>query len=178
MEVAMPLFIAGVKLDAALKGIERQRAELLGDFSLNLLFGKSSPLYARLYSEGLINVSFAGGTSFFPGGAAAIFGGESRDPAAVCAAVLEEVASFASKGPEEKLFIRLKKAALGDEIRALNSLYGMCVNQANGYFSEFDPLTSIEQIAKFSIGDVTEFIMGSLKPENLALSVVRPMRGE
>lgn len=178
MEVALPMFIAGIKLDVAEKGPERQRRELLGDFALNLLFGKSSPLYARLYSEGLIDASFSGGTTFFPGGAAVIFGGESKNPSAVCSAVLDEAKTLASKGPNDALFRRLKKAALGDEIRSLNSLYGMCISRATGHFGGYDPLVGIEQIGSFSIGDVNEFIAESLKPENLALSVVRPMRGE
>lgn len=178
MEVGMPMFIAGLKLDVPPKGPERQRRELLGDFALNLLFGKSSPLYARLYSEGLIDAGFAGGTTFFPGGASIVFGGDSRDPAAVCAAVLEEAKTLASKGPNDALFRRLKKASLGDEIRSLNSLYGICINRATGHFGDYDPLTGIEKIGAFSAGDVCDFFKESMKPENLGLSVVRPMKGE
>lgn len=178
MEVAVPLFIGGVKLDLPLYGPERQRQELLGDFALNLLFGRSSPLYSRLYTSGLINNNFSGGTTFFPGGAAAIFGGESRDPAAVCDAVFEEADSFVTKGPEKDYFERLKKAALGDELRALNSLYGMCVRQSAGHFGGFDPLSGIEQIKMFTPGDVSDFIKNNIKREKLSLSVLRPMRGE
>ncbi len=178
MEVAVPLFMAGVKLDAPAAGPERQRLELLMDFALNVLAGKSSPLYARLYAEGLINSTFSCGTTFFPGGAAAVFGGESRDPAAVCAAVIEEAASFANGGPRTELFDRLKKASLGDEIRSFNSLYGMCVRQSAGHFAGFDPFVSMDHIAGFTMKDVSEAILGSLRPENLAVSVVRPVKGE
>ncbi len=178
MEVAVPLFMAGVKLDVPDRGQERQRRELLMDFAMNLLLGKSSPLYARLYADGLINNTFSGGSTFFPGGAAAVFGGESRDPSAVCAAVIEEAASFASNSLRTELFQRLKKAALGDEIRSFNSLYGMCVRQAAGHFAGFDPFGSMEQIAGFTMEDVSEAVLGSLRPENLAISIVRPVKGE
>ncbi len=178
MEVSVPLFMAGTKLDSSLRGKDRQRQELLGDFAMNLLLGKSTPLYARLYAEGLINSSFFGGTTFFPDGAAAILGGESRNPDAVCEKVLEEASKIASKGPDEALFTRLKKAALGDEIRALNSLYGMCNRQMTGHFENYDPMDSIKLMEEFTVKDVVDFISNSLAPERFALSVVSPSKGE
>ncbi len=178
MEVAVPLFMAGTKLDSSLSGRDRQRQELLGDFAMNLLLGKSAPLYSRLYAEGLINSSFFGGTTYFPDGAAVIIGGESRNPEAVCAAVIEEAAKIVSKGTDESLFLRLKKAALGDEIRALNSLYGVCNRQMTGHFENYDPMDSIKIIEEFKASDIAQFIGNSLSPEKLALSVVRPSKGE
>ena len=178
MEVSVPLFMAGAKLQLALRGKARQRQELLGDFAMNLLLGKSTPLYARLYAEGLINSSFFGGTTYFPDGAAVIIGGESRNPEAVCAAVLEEAAKIATKGPDEALFQRLKKAALGDEIRAFNSLYGICNRQMTGHFEDYNPMDSIKIMEEFKASDIVEFIGNSLSPEKFALSVVRPSKGE
>ncbi len=177
MEVAVPLFMAGTKLGGGLRGKDRQRNELLGDFAMNLLLGKSTPLYARLYAEGLINSSFFGGTTFFPDGAAAIVGGESRNPDAVCEAVMEEAAKIASKGPDKALYQRLKKAALGEEIRALNSLYLICNRQMTGHFEDYDPMDNIKIMEEITAGDIVEFIGSSLSPEKLALSVIRPSKG-
>ncbi|UQT47558.1 insulinase family protein [Flavonifractor plautii] len=52
--------------------------------------GQFQPLYARLYSEGLINKNFSYGFELYPGCALMAAGGESRDPRAVRDAVLAE----------------------------------------------------------------------------------------
>ena len=177
MEVAVPLFMAGTKLEGSLYGEDRQKKELLGDFAMNLLLGKSAPLYSRLYAEGLINSSFFGGTTFYPDGASVILGGESRNPDTVCTAVLEEAERFAVSGPDESFFKRLKKAALGDEIRALNSLYDICSRQMTAHFGGYDPLESFKIIENITLGDVKDFIKTSLTREKFAQSIVRPMKG-
>jgi len=176
MEVGVPIFIAGAKLESRLTGQERQRQELVGDFAINLFLGKSSPLYARLYAEGLINNTFYGGTSFFPDGAVAVFGGESRDPDAVFSAVAEEAKKFVAEGAERKFFERLKRAALGEEIRGLNSMYGICTRRIPGHFEGFDPFKSIDILDEITIEDAVSFIADSFKPEKLAISLVRPSK--
>jgi len=176
MEIAVPLFMVGAKMDAGLTGLERQRQELIGDFAMNLFLGKSSPLYSRLYSEGLINSSFYGGTSYFPDGAVNVYGGESRDPDAVFSAVTEEAGKFAADGPDREFFERLKKAVLGEEIRGLNSVYGICTRQLTGHFEGFDPLKSIEIIDEMTIRDAVSFISDNLAARKLAISVVRPSK--
>lgn len=174
MEIAVPLFMVGAKLDGGLTGTERQRQELIGDFAMSLFLGKSSPLYSRLYSQGLINSSFYGGTSYFPDGAVSVFGGESREPDAVLSAVTEEAARFAADGPDKEFFERLKKSVLGEEIRGLNSIYGVCTRQLTGHFEGFDPLRSIEILDEITTGDVVSFIADNLEPQKLAISLVRP----
>jgi len=176
MEVGIPIFMAGVKLNGGLSGLERQRQELIGDFTMNLFLGRSSPLYARLYAEGLINNTFYGGTSFFPDGAVAVFGGESRDPDAVYSAIAAEAEKFVSEGPDREYFERLKKAMLGEEIRGLNSMYGICTRQLPGHFEGFDPFKSIDILDDITIEDAVGFIKDNLKPEKLAISLVRPSK--
>lgn len=52
--------------------------------------GDSSPLFSRLYSQGLINGSFGSSFDLLPGAAYAYAGGDSNDPSAVMEAILEE----------------------------------------------------------------------------------------
>lgn len=176
MEIAVPLFMAGTKLDAGLTGLERQRQELVGDFAMNLFLGKSSPLYSRLYAQGLINSSFYGGTSYFPDGAVNVFGGESRDPDAVLTTVTEEAAKFTVDGPDIDFFERQKKSMLGEEIRGLNSVYGICTRQLTGHFEGFDPLKSIEILDEITVKDAVSFISDNLAARKLAISLVRPSK--
>ena len=58
MEVSAPIFQLGWKGDAQKNGEDRLRQELVGGLALEVLLGNSSPLYAKLYREGLINQEF------------------------------------------------------------------------------------------------------------------------
>ena len=89
MPVAAPLFYLGIKEPAAAprdaKGLAG--AQLLTD----LLVGRSSPLYARLMEDGLINEQFEAEYFNGPGFGVWLFIGESSDPDRVAAAILDEV---------------------------------------------------------------------------------------
>ena len=88
MEVSTPIFQLGFKAEPAPAGEEHLRRQLMGELACEALLGNSSPLYARLYSEGLINKNFGYGFELYPGCALMAAGGESCDPRAVRDAVL------------------------------------------------------------------------------------------
>jgi len=90
MEVSAPIFQLGWKGDPKVNGEDRLRQELVGGLALEALLGNSSPLYARLYREGLINQEFGYGYEDSFGCAFLAANGESRDPEAVRMAVAEE----------------------------------------------------------------------------------------
>ena len=81
MEVSSPQFLTGFKCRPIPEGEGQLRAMVLGDMACDLLFGESSPLYQRLYSQGLINSSFGGDFDLLPGAAYLYAGGESKAPA-------------------------------------------------------------------------------------------------
>ena len=58
MEVALPQFLVGFKCETNEGDLLRQ--SLIGEMASDVLLGDSSPLYQRLYDEGLINSSFGG----------------------------------------------------------------------------------------------------------------------
>ncbi len=74
----MPMFMLGFKDGPAGSGNLAISRELTAELACELLAGHSSPLYARLYSEGLINKSFETGYMGFPGGAAYCFPEKAR----------------------------------------------------------------------------------------------------
>ena len=141
MPVAAPLFQIGVKGQPDQDGPGRLRQKLLGDLTCEALMGSSSPLYSKLYTQGLINSGFYCGFMDYPGCAFLVAGGESKDPAAVRDAILAEVERIGRDGLDQGLFERMKKAAYGSFVRGLNSFENLCVEQAQAYFEEQDPWT-------------------------------------
>ena len=174
MEVSTPIFQLGFKAEPAPAGEEHLRRQLMGELACEALLGNSSPLYARLYSEGLINKNFGYGFELYPGCALMAAGGESRDPRAVRDAVLAEGARIAQEGVDEGLFRRLKKGVYGAKVRGLNSFENVCIELAQAHFAGVEYLTFPEVFDGISKADVEDCIRRWVTPERCGLAVVRP----
>lgn len=177
MEVSTPIFQLGFKADPAENGPERLRLQLLGALACEALLGNSSPLYAKLYRLGLINKNFGYGVEYYPGCALLAAGGESRDPAAVREAVLDEAARIAREGVDESLFNRLKKGMYGARVQGLNSFENLCIELAQGHFAGFEFLSFPQAFESIQRRHVEEYLKAVVTPERCALAVVRPKEG-
>lgn len=174
MEVSTLIFQLGFKAEPAPAGEEHLRRQLMGELACEALLGNSSPLYARLYSEGLINKNFGYGFELYPGCALMAAGGESCDPRAVRDAVLAEGARIAQEGVDEGLFRRLKKGVYGAKVRGLNSFENVCIELAQAHFAGVEYLTFPEVFDGISKADVEDCIRRWVTPERCGLAVVRP----
>ncbi|MCL2201915.1 MAG: insulinase family protein, partial [Oscillospiraceae bacterium] len=175
MEVSLPIFLAGCKVKPAPHGPETLRMFLVSSIALDVLAGHSSPLYLRLYEEGLVNSDFSASFDCAASAAYFMFGGEARDPKLVYDEVLKEITRLRGSGPDPELFRRIKKAAVGGAVRAFNSFESLCVNITEGHFRGYDPFEITELLDKISEQDITEFYRSCLLPENMAISVITPL---
>ena len=174
MEVSTPIFQLGFKADPLPQGPEHLRGELIGVLVSEVLAGTSSPLYARLYREGLINKNFGSSFEAYPGCAFLAAGGESRSPEAVRDAILEEARRLGGEGVDEALFLRLKKALYGAMVRGLNSFEHVCIEQAQSHFAGVDYLDFPAVFDSIGRADVEEALRAWCVPARAALAVVRP----
>ena len=174
MAVSTPIFQLGFKIPPAQEGAARLRQRLLGDLAAEALMGTSTPLYARLYREGLVDHGFSYGYMDDTGCAMVLAGGESRDPAAVRKAILEEAARLQREGLDQGLFQRLKKAAYGGRVRSLNSFETLCVDQAQAYFAGEDVWTFPQVFDTIQKDDVEAAVAAWFQAEKAAIMVVRP----
>lgn len=177
MEIAMPTFAVGFKCAPADSGMEAMRREFIGDLAAELLVGEASELYQRLYEQGLIDADFSCGYESVPRAAMLTAGGDSRDPDAVCAAILERAGEIVSGGADEKLFARLKKSSLGRRLRDLDSFESICYRQCAYYFEDCDYFSFPEVYASVTAQDVVEFLRETVRSEQMAVSVIYPKGG-
>ena len=173
MEVSAPIFQLGWKGDAQINGEDRLRQELVGGLALEVLLGNSTPLYARLYREGLINQEFSYGYESSAGCAFLAADGESKNPSAVCAAVAAEAARIVREGVDQALWERVKKGVYGNKVRGLNSFESLCVGQAQAFFAGYDFLRFADLFDAITKKEAEELIAGWVTEERTALSVVR-----
>lgn len=172
MDVAMPTFQLGFKIPWP--GLGAVQQQIIGDLAAEALMGESSPLYLRLYRSGLIDTSFACGYEDMPGVALLSCGGDSKDPEAVLAAILEEAKRVSADGIDEKLFLQLKRSALGRRYRSLDSFDGICYRLCSSHFEGVDCLDFPAQYAAVTKEQVEEFLRLYVKEETSAMSVVTP----
>ena len=177
MEIAMPTFAVGFKGRPAAPGAETMRREFIGELAAEVLMGEASELYQRLYEQGLIDSGFSSGYEGLPGAAMLTAGGDSRDPDAVCRAIVEEAARIVREGVDEALFSRLKKSGLGRRLRDLDSFESVCYRQCAYAFEDCDYYSFPEVFEDIGPGDVLDYLRETVREEQMAISVIHP-KGE
>ena len=178
MEVAMTTFMAGFKCPPQHGGEAQKRNTLLGDLAIDVLLGESSPLYARLYSEGRINSSFGCSYDLLPGAADVYLGGDTPNPHAVLDAILAEAKRVAEEGVDEDYYQRLKNANFGSTLKGLNSFENIAVSVVEAQFRGYDPFRFPEVFDSITREDVVAFIRDNLVAERCAISIIDPVAEE
>ena len=174
MEVSMPTFLVGVKCPPQHGGEQQHRFTAIGELACDVLMGESSPLYARLYAEGLINGSFGAAFDLLPGASYVYAGGDSKDPQAVAEAILAEAQRLVSQGVDGDYYRRVVNANFGAALKALNSFESIAVSMAEGCFQGYDPYRFPEVYDSITVEDVLDFLRQNMTRDHMALSVITP----
>ena len=174
MEVAMPMFALGFKTEPAGHGSDAMRQEIIGDLAAEILVGESAPLYTKLYEANLIDSGFSCGYEGLKGIAMLTASGDSRDPDAVHAAILQEADRIAREGVDAELFRRLKRSALGRRMRDLDGFESICYRTCAYEFEGVDYFAFPEIFRSVTQEQVVEFLTRSVTVERAAMSMVLP----
>lgn len=172
MDVAAPIFLAGAKTESGLKGSEAIRHELVASLSLSLLMGEASPLYARLYGEGVVNETFGYDFESANGVCVISFGGETDESDRVIAEVMREARNLGEHGLDTAFFERRKKSVIGDELRGLSSFDGICYNVACAMCEGYDYFGLVPVIMSITEQEVRDFLLKYVTPGRFAVSVI------
>lgn len=174
MAVSRPQFLLGFKDTPLAAGESRLRRALLGELAVRILCGDTAPLYAELYGKRLIGRDFDTDYMLFPEGAAAILGGESRDPEAARAAIEAETGRLAREGVEQALFDRMKKALYGLWLRVLDVPEAYARQQAAAIFAGEDYADFAALCDTISPQDVQAVYARWAQRDRSSMSVIRP----
>ena len=174
MEVYCPQFLAGFKCRPAGEGEDYMRLAVIGDIACDILLGDSSPLYLRLYDQGLINTSFGGSFEMMPGIAYLYAGGDSKDARTVAAEIQKEADRLVREGIDEAFYQQVTRAAFGSNLRGLNSFENIAVSLTEGYFHGYDPFRFPEVFDSITKEDVTAFLRDNIRAERMVLSEIVP----
>lgn len=173
-DIGMPQFVTAFKCsdfsdDAALI----LKREALWSVVCELLCGKSHTLFNTLYDKGLINDSFSASYENLVTCSHLLISGESADPDAVHAAILDEVKRLCASGVDPAALERAKRACYGRAVSLLDSQESFANAYARFALLHADFLGYPKQISSLTIEEVGR-ALNELCEAPSALSVIVP----
>ena len=173
LPVAAPIFSLGFKEEIA--SPERSLSEiLLSNMLLEIIAGKTSPLYNTLLEDGLLNTSFY--TEYFCGYgyAASIFTGETPNAKEVQKRIVERIHALQKTGIKEADFLRIQKKFYGRAVMELNDIESLANNMVAAHFCGEGPFDEIAVLERLTLDDLNQRLRSALNTENCALTVIQP----
>ncbi len=171
LPVSMPIFQMGFKGVAGTEA-ENIRGQVIDEMLLDIIAGEASPLYRRLYDEGLINQTFDSEAMASRDYALCMFSGESRDPDRVFAEIKKEAARLRENGVPESDFARVKKSVWGRYIGMYGKVSAVAGLMVATHFAELPLYSLLDMAAEIKPEELDARLKSNFDPERAALSVV------
>lgn len=177
MNVQTSKCLLGVKaLHVEQTGEEMLKNELTTNLILDMLFGKSSANYDKLYGEGLIDDSFSYDYTQEQGFGFAMIGGDTRDPDKLAETLKGMLFEAKEKGLTEEGLERSKKKKIGGFLRAVNSPE-FIANQFTRYaFNEMNLFDVVPTLEVITIADVRKVAEEFISDERFTVCQVVPRK--
>ncbi|MEB7452327.1 EF-P 5-aminopentanol modification-associated protein YfmH [Lysinibacillus sphaericus] len=156
MDVQKPKVYVGLKAkETNLSGREMLKHELSVQIALELIFGRTSNFYERVYEEGLIDETYAFDFTLENGFGFAMIGSDSSEPYKLTSAIKEELAKFEGNSQFESADLeRIKRKKIGFFLRALNSIE-FIANQFTRYsFNDMNLFDVVPVLEELTIDDL------------------------
>ena len=172
LPVALPLFQIGFKGVAGTEA-ENIRGQVIDEVLLDIIAGESSPLYRRLYDEGLINQTFGSEAMASRDYALNMFAGESRDPDKVFEEIKGQVAKLRENGVEKSAFERVKKAVWGRYVGMYGKVEAVAGLMVAAHFADLPLYALLDMAAGLTLEEANARLERNFDIENSALSVIK-----
>lgn len=173
MEVSLPMFMMGFK-DIENSAENRIQKHIAIEILLNMLIGKSSDLYKKLYENGILLAQPELDYEWSHEYAHVLISGFSQKPELVKQKIDEEIEKMQKDGLNEENFNRIKRKIYGDYVIEYNSVANigrMFLADSMKGINSFDYIEDFETVTKEYAQNVLNEIF---KKENEAISIIKP----
>ena len=150
------------------------RTEALYDLVLSCITGGMSPLYRRLYDEGLVNPGFGGEVLRVDGCCCILFTGESDEPDTVRQLLLDEVARIRAEGVDREIFTLCKNEKYGQLIENLENVEDSASQMADFALSGQTVAQQITMLAGLTAEDADAALQHILCTDRMATMYIQP----
>ena len=171
MEVSQSLYSIGIK-DKIVSQDSKVKRHLSIEILLNVLFGKSSKLYKKLYDEGIIFGTPSLDYEFSDKYAHVIISGQSNNPDKVFESFKEETKKIITDGIGQEDFERIKKKLYGIYVKEFNDVADICRMFLSDYFKGINSFDYIEQMDTVNIEYVNQVAKELFDDKKMILSII------
>lgn len=179
MQVSKPLFAIGVKNTAISEDpAERMRESAATSVMTDILFGKSSEFYNKLYEDGLISGDLDIWDEHNHSYSFVCLSGESHDPETVNERFLGLVERISTEGLDEEEFIRCKRIMYSSFVRSFDSTDEIANNFLSYVFDGGDMLDYSEIVASLELEYTNELFRRIFKKNHFNLTTIMPLDSE
>ena len=172
LDVGVPVFSFGYK-EKCEQPIQSEYTAIVSDILLDIIAGKTSPLYKKLYDSGLIKSDFS--YEYFIGGGyeSIIFDGESNNPTEVAQAIKDEIKRLRTDGIDGDLFESVRRSKYGKEIMSFNDIDNIANTLIECDFNSWKIFDAVDIYRNITLEDVEKRLSEVLDEKYSALSVVK-----
>ena len=164
--VSQPIFRLGFKeKEVGLTGRPLLERDLLTAMLLDVLVGRGSPLYTRLYESGLIDQRFGFGHTPEVTFGYTYLSGPTPDPEALEAQLLAGIAEAQAEGILEADFERARRKLMGRLLNLMNDLEGLSYLFIDGFFKGIGLFDGIPALQSLTVDAANAPAAGALRCE-------------
>ena len=176
MEVSMPMFVIGIK--DSIKGnneiVEEAiiKRHIAIEIILNLIIGKSSKLYKKLYEQGLLMEEPYLDYEFDKTYRHITITGNSTNPKKILKNIQEEILNLKNNGIDETAFQRIKKKLYGRTVKEFTDVSDICRMFLNDYFKGINSFNYLENYKQISSSYTMQILEEVFKEEKTVISII------
>ena len=176
MEVSMPMFVIGIK--DSIKGnneiVEEAiiKRHIAIEIILNLIIGKSSKLYKKLYEQGLLMEEPYLDYEFDKTYRHITITGKSTNPKKILKNIKEEILNLKNNGIDETAFQRIKKMLYGRTVKEFTDVSDICRMFLNDYFKGINSFNYLENYKQISSSYTMQILEEVFKEEKTVISII------
>ena len=172
MDVSEPLFTIGIK-DKLVDTKERVKKHIAIEILLNMIIGKSSKLYPKLYDEGILFVTPSLDYEYGREYAHVLITGQSKEPEKVYQNFKQTVAQMKQNGIDIKEFTRIKKRIYGEYVKEYNDTADIARMFLSDFFKEINSFDFLDEIAIINEQYVEQVLKEIFDENKMIISVIK-----
>ncbi len=177
LEVSTPLYAIGIKdtkdCNVADNKNEIVKKHIAMEILLNLLFGRSSNLYKRLYNEGIIYAQPSLEYEFTNIFAHVLITGQSNNAEKVYESFKNEVNKLKKEGINIEDFERIKKMIYGGYVKEYNDAQDIARMFLADSFKGINSFDYLEEIEGVTVKYLEQILKDVFKEEKMVISIIK-----
>lgn len=170
MEVSKPIFMIGFKDN--IEKEDKLKRHIAIEILMNMLIGKSSPLYQRLYKEGILLAEPDLDYEFTDEYAHVLISGQSKEPQKVQEELLKEIQKQKENINQEH-FERIKKKVYGDYVVEYNNISDIARMLLSDYFKGIQSFDYIEQFQTVTLEYTKQILQEVFDEKKCIMSLIK-----